>query len=173
MSALSLHGAVYLAMKTQGDLEARSKRFATRAWLATIVLSAVGMPATILARPASLTDYLRHPIAFVFPVMAAACLVTIRIALNRRLQFWCFLASCGYLSSMFLGAAFGLFPVLLPSVGTEGRDLTVNAALSGPHTLQVGLAWWSVGMCLAVFYFCVVYWLFRGKVPVDDAGYDH
>jgi cytochrome d ubiquinol oxidase subunit II len=173
LTALSLHGTLYLAMKTQGDIEERATKFAKQAWVATVVLSAIGVPATVLARPASLTDYLGHPIAFIFPCMAAACLVTLRLTLSKGSQLRCFLASCGYLSSMFLGAAFGLFPVILPAVGTQGRDLTVDQALSPPHTLHVGLIWWSVGMCLAIMYFCIVYRLFRGKVPVDDASYEH
>ena len=84
-----------------------------------------------------------------------------------------FLASCAYLATMLIGAATGLFPVLLPAVGTEGRDLTIARAISGPHTLRVGLVWWSVGICLALMYFGVVYWLFRGKVPTDAEGYGH
>lgn len=74
---------------------------------------------------------------------------------------------------MMVGAATGLFPVLLPSVGARGRDITIARAISGPHTLRVGLAWWSIGMCLALMYFGVVYWLFRGKVPSDAEGYGH
>ena len=67
----------------------------------------------------------------------------------------------------------GLFPVILPAVGIQGKDLTVDQALSAPHTLRVGLIWWSVGMCLAVMYFCIVYWLFRGKILIDDGSYEH
>ena len=173
LTALSLHGTLYLAMKTEGDLEQRAIRLAKQLWVATVLLSAIGVPATILARPASLTHYFRHPIAFIFPVLAAACLGIMRLKLSKGSQLQCFLASCGYLSSMFLGAAFGLFPVVLPSVGTQGQDLTIQKALTSPHALRVGLVWWSVGMCLAVMYFCVVYWLFRGKVSVEDVSYNH
>jgi cytochrome d ubiquinol oxidase subunit II len=173
LTALSLHGSLYLALKTQGNVEERATQLAKQVWIATLVLSTIGIPATVLARPASLTDYLRHPIAFIFPFMGAACLIAIRLTLSKGYQFRCFLASCGYLSSMFLGAAFGLFPVILPAVGTQGRDLTVEEALSPPHTLRVGLAWWSVGMCLAITYFCIVYWLFRGKISLDDGDYEH
>lgn len=74
---------------------------------------------------------------------------------------------------MLAGAAAGLFPVLLPSVGDEGRDSTISAALAGPHTIRVGLVWWSLGIALAVLYFGIVYWLFRGKVPTSSEGYGH
>jgi cytochrome d ubiquinol oxidase subunit II len=67
----------------------------------------------------------------------------------------------------------GSFPVLLPTVGTEGRDLTIALAAASPHTLHVGLVWWTLGMLLATMYFCIVYWLFRGKVPTQLDGYGH
>jgi cytochrome bd ubiquinol oxidase subunit II len=171
LAALSLHGALYLALKTQGQLELRAIQFAKRAWVATAALTAIGVPATILARPATLTGYLHYPIAFVFPVMVAMCLAGVRLNLSKPSRRPGFLASCGYLSSMFLGAAFGLFPVLLPAVGSQGRDLTIEEALAAPHTLQVGLIWWSFGICLAVLYFCILYRIFWGKVPVDSESF--
>jgi cytochrome d ubiquinol oxidase subunit II len=173
LAALSLHGALYLALKTEGYLERRAINFARRSWMATVALTAVGIPATILARPASLDNYKGHPIAFLVPLAVIASIGMMRVAMARESRVAAFLASCGYLSAMMVGAATGLFPVLLPAVGTEGQDLTIARAISGPHTLRVGLAWWSVGMCLAVMYFVIVYWLFRGKVPTDAEGYGH
>ena len=75
--------------------------------------------------------------------------------------------------AMMVGAAAGLYPVLLPSVGTAGRDITIERALAGPHTLQVGLVWWTFGIALAIIYTVTVYWLFRGKVPEHAEGYGH
>ncbi|HSY36956.1 MAG TPA: cytochrome d ubiquinol oxidase subunit II [Acidobacteriaceae bacterium] len=173
LAALSLHGALYLGLKTEGDLERRSLNFARRVWIATVVLTLVGIPATVVARPASLNNYKGHPISILVPLAVIASVVTMRWTMSRSSRLPAFLASCAYLSSMMVGAGTGLFPVLLPAVGREGHDLTIAEAVSGPHTLRVGLAWWCVGISLALFYFGVVYWLFRGKVPVDAEGYGH
>jgi cytochrome d ubiquinol oxidase subunit II len=173
LAALSLHGALYLALKTEGQLEQRAVCVARRAWLGTVILSAMGIPATVLARPASLHNYDEHPIAFLAPLVAVAAIAIMRWTMKRGLHFSSFMSSCGFLSAMILGAATGLFPVLLPAVGTQGRDITILQAVSGPHTLRVGLAWWSAGICLALMYFTIVYWNFRGKVPTDAEGYGH
>jgi cytochrome d ubiquinol oxidase subunit II len=128
----------------------------------------------VIARPNSLDNYRMHPAAFLAPVAVFLGLITIKVACHRKRHMAAFLGSCLYLAAMLAGAAAGLFPVLLPAVGTAGQDITIALALAGPHTLQVGLVWWSFGILLAVFYFFVVYWLFRGKVPEDDAeGYGH
>ncbi len=173
VTALSLHGALYLALKTEGDLERRALTIARRLWIPTVLLTVIDIPATVLARPASLNNYRDHPITFLAPLGVMVSIVLMRVTIGGSSRLPSFFASCGYLISMMVGAAAGLFPVLLPAVGTEGQDLTIARAVAAPHTLRVGLAWWSVGICLAVLYFCVVTWLFRGKVPTDAEGYGH
>src|SRR5438552_250529 len=84
-----------------------------------------------------------------------------------------FACSCVYLTVMLVGAAIGLYPRLLPSTTGTRYDITIDQALSGPHTLRVGLAWWAFGMCLAFTYFVIVYRMFRGKVSLEGGGYGH
>jgi len=171
--ALGLHGALYLGVKTEGDLQTRSRSFALRAWPGVLLVTAISLPATVLARPASLQNYLAHPVSFLLPCVVLTSLVLILLAIRQRKVLAAFLGSCFYLAAMLAGAAAGLFPALLPTVGTQGRDITIANALAGPHTLHVGLVWWSFGMVLALLYFAVVYWLFRGKVPLTAEGYGH
>jgi cytochrome d ubiquinol oxidase subunit II len=170
---LSLHGSLYLALKTEGDLEQRALSWARRLWPVAVVLTCLGIPATVIARPASLANYKAHPLDFTFPIAVIAGLGFMRFALGRATRRPAFLGSCLYLFAMLAGAAAGLFPVMLPTVGTGGHDMTIATAIAGPHTLRVGLVWWSFGTALAIMYFCIVYWLFRGKVPTDAEGYGH
>ena len=173
LAALALHGALYLAWKTEGELERRAIAIARWAWLATAALTVIGIPATVLARPASLNNYKGNPVAYLVPLAVVVCLVAINRTITVKSRLPAFLASCGYLVAMLVGAATGLFPVLLPAVGTAGQDITIARAISGAYTLRVGLVWWSIGMCLALTYFVTIYWLFRGKVPTDAEGYGH
>ena len=173
LAGLALHGCLYLALKTEGHLEHRALSTAYRLWPAVIVLTCLGIPATILARPASLANYTHHPAAFLAPLGVIAGLALMRPGLPARSRLKSFLGSCLYLTSMMVGACLGLFPVLLPAVGGTGHDLTIASAISGPHTLHVGLVWWTFGMLLALMYFSIVYWLFRGKVSQHAEGYGH
>ena len=75
-----------------------------------------------------------------------------------------FLASGLYLFFMLAGACWGVYPTLLPATTGAERDITLARAISGPHTLSVGLAWWSFGMVLAIGYTVFVYSRFKGKV---------
>jgi cytochrome bd ubiquinol oxidase subunit II len=171
--ALALHGSLYLALKTEGELEQRAFRQARKLWPAVLTVTLLSLPATVLARPNSLQNYRTHPMAFLAPVVVIASLAIVFVALRRSAALIAFLGSCFYLAAMLAGAAAGLFPALLPSVGNEGQDVTISRALAGPHTLRVGLVWWSLGILLAFMYFSIVYWLFRGKVSQHEEGYGH
>jgi cytochrome d ubiquinol oxidase subunit II len=171
--ALGMHGSLYLALKTEGDLEQRAFRQARKLWPAVLAVTVLSLPATVLARPNSLQNYRTHPMDFLAPVVVIASLAIVFVALRRRVALIAFLGSCFYLAAMLAGAAAGLFPALLPSVGNEGQDLTISRALAGPHTLRAGLVWWSLGILLAFLYFGIVYWLFRGKVSQQEEGYGH
>ena len=171
--ALALHGLLYLSLKTTGDINERSTTWAKRLLPAVAVVTLASVPATVIARPDSLTRYYQHGAAWLAPAMVIVGLITIAISLARRSELQAFLGSCLYLAAMLVGAAAGLYPVLLPSVGPNGQDITIDRALAGPHTVHVGLVWWTFGIILAIIYSITVYWLFRGKVPEHSEGYGH
>jgi cytochrome d ubiquinol oxidase subunit II len=171
--ALAVHGALYLAMKTTGDLEERARQFSQQAWIALCAITAISLPATILVRRSTLDRYNLHPISFAIPVIVLLSLVGIKIFSIRKQAFKAFLSSCLYLTIMLVGAATGLYPTLLPSSVNAASDLTVANSLSGSYATHVGLIWWSFGMVLAVGYFCISYGMFRGKVSTDSGGYGH
>jgi cytochrome d ubiquinol oxidase subunit II len=144
--ALAMHGALYLALKTVGDLEQRALRWAGKLWPAVLLVTAISLPATVLARPNSLANYRTHPLDFLAPILVVLSLGVIRSAIRARKALRGFLGSCVYLAAMLAGAAAGLYPALLPSVGGAGQDLTVARAIASPHTLHIGLVWWTIGV---------------------------
>jgi cytochrome d ubiquinol oxidase subunit II len=171
--ALALHGSLYLILKTEQDLRRRARIAVKRLLPLVSIATVLAIPATVLARPDSLHNYREHPASFLAPLAVACSLTTIAIFLRRHAELWAFLASCSYLIAMLCGAAAGLFPVLLPSTHSDIASITIASAVSSSYTLHVGLVWWTIGTLLAIFYFSVVYWLFRGKVPTDADGYGH
>lgn len=169
LTALTLHGALWLVIKTGGELEQRARKLVPRMLALLAALTGISLVATIAVRPETLHNYFRFPATFGIPVGVVACLAGIW-AWNRAGQpVKAFLASCGYLFLMLAGACWGVYPTLLPASTGSANDITLSRAISGHHTLVVGLAWWGFGMTLAVGYFVFVYWKFRGKV--EEAGH--
>src|ERR1700722_10961233 len=127
--ALAMHGALYLALKTVGDLEQRALRSADKLWPVVLLVTAISLPATVLARPNSLANYRTHPLDFLAPILVVLSLGVIRSAIRARKALRGFLGSCVYLAAMLSGAAAGLYPAALPSAGRAGEGLTGSPAI--------------------------------------------
>ncbi len=171
--ALAIHGSLYLTVKTEGDLQKRARAFVRRLWGVLFAVTVVSLPATISVRPDTLANYHAYPVMFVTPVAVLLSLGGMIHFCHAEADHKAFASSCIYLSAMLVGAAVALYPRLLPSSIDPARDITIQNALSGPHTIRVGLAWWGFGMLLAIVYFVVVYRMFRGKVTAEGSDYGH
>jgi cytochrome d ubiquinol oxidase subunit II len=72
---------------------------------------------------------------------------------------------------MLVGAAFALYPTVLPATTDPSYSLTISNSAAGRHGLAVGFAWWTLAMVLVIGYFAFVYRTFSGKVSVEGGGY--
>jgi cytochrome d ubiquinol oxidase subunit II len=171
LAALTLHGALWLTIKTSGEMEQRARRIVNPLWLLLAVLTIISLIATIAVRPASLDNYDHYPVTFIVPLGVIASLAGVWLFNRKSQPVKAFLCSCLYLFFMLAGACWGLYPTLLPATTGADRDITLLKAISGQHTLSVGLVWWSFGMALAVGYVVFVYSRFRGKADLDAASH--
>ena len=169
--ALTLHGSLWLTVKTSGDLEARARRIVTPLWLALLLLTIISLFATISVRYEALYNYFNYPFTFVIPVGVLASLAGILFFNLGQKPLRAFLSSCFYLFFMLAGACWALYPTLLPATTGAQRNITLSTALTGTHALQVGFVWFGLGMTLAIGYISFVYYRFRGKVDVGQTSH--
>jgi cytochrome d ubiquinol oxidase subunit II len=169
--ALTLHGALWLSLKAAGDLEQRARHLVRPLWMILLGLTAVSLFATIAVRPSTLDNYFHYPITFIVPVGVVGSLIALLLWNEKGNALKAFLASCFYLFFMLAGACWGLYPTLLPATTGADRNITLDRALSGPHTLSVGLVWWTFGMTLAIAYVVFVYSRFKGKAETPASGH--
>jgi len=168
---LTAHGAIYIAAKSEGDLNRRARATATGLWPIQGLLTIVGLIATITIRPTLLDNYKHHAVGFVIPAMVCGSLALMIQALRKQREKTAFMASSVYITGMLAGAAYALYPVVLPASTDPARSLTIDNASAATHGLSVGLIWWILGMILALGYFVFVYRMFRGKVRLEGEGY--
>ena len=168
---LTVHGALYVAVKTEGEMNARARRIAIFLWPVQVLLTVVSLIATRYIKPGIMDNYAKHSIGILVPVVVASSLAMIIWAIPKGKEKLAFIGSCLYVTGMLVGAAFALYPTVLPASTGSANDLTIYNSAAGHHGLVVGVVWWSLGMALALGYFVFIYSMFKGKVQLEGEGY--
>lgn len=162
--ALVLHGALWVAMKTDAELNERSRQVARGAWWGVVVFTTLVTYFTFEVQPHVARALFDRPWGYIFPVLALVGCAAARLFMARRDDVKSFLASCTYLIGMLTSVVFGLYPLVLPATTDSTYALTVSTAKAADYGLRIGLAWWIVGMILVAGYFVYTYRHFSGKV---------
>jgi cytochrome d ubiquinol oxidase subunit II len=170
LATLVVHGANFVAVKTENELNARSGRIARIFAFVLVVLTVLGTVATFWVRPEMLSSFNERPYGYVLPLVAIAGLAGMIYFNLRRHDRAAFLSSSAYIVGMLTSTVFAVYPNVLPAVIPE-NSLTIQNASASQYGMTVGLIWWSIGMVLAAVYFVLIYRLFRGKVRLEDEGY--
>jgi cytochrome d ubiquinol oxidase subunit II len=166
---LTVHGANYLLVKTEGDVQGRARRLARKGWSALVLMTALSLVATLYIRPQVLDNFRLHAWGWIIPLAVACALAFMRYCYAKGRDVAAFLASVVYIASMLGGAAFAMHPYLLPATTDPSYGLTIYNSQTGAYSLTVGLVWWLLGVALAVLYFAFLYRSFRGKVRLGAA----
>jgi cytochrome bd ubiquinol oxidase subunit II len=156
-AALTVHGCLWVALRTGGDLQRRARSLGAKAWWAVLALTALITLVSFRIQPHLASQYAAYPWGYVFPLLALLGLAGMRLYVSRRRDMEGFLCSCLYLVGMLTSVVFGVFPYVLPSNVSPGAGLTVVNSSAAPYGLYIGLAWWIPGMLLAACYSIFVY----------------
>jgi cytochrome d ubiquinol oxidase subunit II len=171
LSTLTVHGANYLAMKTEGEVQSRSRRIASWAVWGLVVTSIAALIAATSIRPGMWRNYGEMWWGNVFPVLGVLGIAGM-VYFNRTKQDTrAFLSSATFIGGMLASTAFGLFPNVLPASTDPAYSLTVYNTAAEAYGLGVGIVWWTIGMVIALGYFTYVFYSFRGKVKLHAEGY--
>jgi cytochrome d ubiquinol oxidase subunit II len=168
--ALVQHGSLWVWHKTTGELSERAAHVASRMWWGVLILTALVTVVTFRVQPKVPKNLSAMPWGYIFPSLAIAGFVGVRIFLARRDSLRSFLASCAFLVGMLTSVVFGVYPDVLPA-RNPAYSLTAQNVKAGEYGLKVGLIWWAIGMALAAIYFVRVYRLFAGKVVSNTGGH--
>jgi cytochrome d ubiquinol oxidase subunit II len=168
---LTAHGSLYIAVKTEHELNQRVRTVAMWVWPLQIILTIVGLIATCYVRPMVLNNYEQHAIGYLIPVVVFGSLGVMIYAMRKGLDKLAFVGSALYIVGMLVGATFALYPVVLPASTDPAYNLTIYNTAAARHGLNVGITWWSIAMVLALGYFTFLFRTFRGKVRLEGEGY--
>jgi cytochrome d ubiquinol oxidase subunit II len=166
---LAMHGALFMACKTDGDLQERMRKRAVGCWVAFLVLFLVLLVYTVFDAPRIFRAAAVHPgLMALFAMLTLAGLSYVPVAARRGRDFAALLASSATIVGAFGIAAVGMFPTFIPTTIEGGVSLNAFDHSASQLTLTIMSVVAAVGIPLVVVYTVAVYWIFRGKVQLNE-----
>jgi cytochrome d ubiquinol oxidase subunit II len=161
LSAFTLHGAVFLSLKTNGEIMERAHTAATRLWLPTVVLvflfTIAGYFATDMFSRLGLDPG-------VVPIGAGAALLAAGWFINRRYHGWAFVMTGLTIVLSAATVTIGLYPRLMVSSLNPDWSLTIYNASSSHYTLTVMSIVAAIFVPVVLLYQGWSYWVFRERI---------
>jgi cytochrome bd ubiquinol oxidase subunit II len=161
LSLFTLHGATYLALKTDGDVRYRAHRAGERLAPITFLVVAGFLLWTYLSAHSMHHVGLVPPL---LPILGLGVLAAVGWLVRDRLEGWAFLATALVIVAFFTTLLLNLYPNVLVSSIHSSYSVTIAQSASHPYTLKV-MSW--VALIFTPFvlvYQGWTYWVFRHRV---------
>jgi cytochrome bd ubiquinol oxidase subunit II len=159
--AFMLHGAIFLSLKTTGELYEKSHRMASRLWLPTVLVLIVFVVFTYFQ-----TDILTKlgvnpgPV----PVLAAVAVLAAAWFLKQKRDGWAFAMTATGIAASITSLFLILYPRVMISSLDPDWSLTIYNASSSPYTLQVMTIVAVIFIPVVLAYQAWSYWVFRKRI---------
>ena len=163
------HGAIFLALKTDGEIRVRANKIAGQ----------VGLVAAVLAVLFGVWTQLSHSnntiVSVVFLTIAVVSWVGALAANRLGREGWAFIASAATMALVVIFLFACLYPNVMPSSTNPDATLTVQNAANSQYTLTI-MTWVAVIMTpIVLAYQAWTYWVFRkrlspSQIPHPEEG---
>lgn len=162
----TLHGAVFLGLRTESDLAERARSVALRLWAPAVVLLFLTLGASYL-----FTDmYTKLGVnPGVVPISGGVALLAAGWFIRNRHAGWAFFATAVTLVTTVLTIFLTLFPRVMVSSIDPKFSLTIYTASSSPYTLTVMSVVALVCVPIVLLYQGWTYYIFRQRVSPKSA----
>ena len=156
------HGAIFLALKTDGGIRERARSLALKIGL-TAAIAAV---AFLAWTNAMLADF--NGLVFGLSILVAVLWLAGLYAILKVREGWAFIFSAGTIATFVATLFYALYPRVMPSSLGSQFDLTITNASATENTLTV-MSWVAVVMTpLVLIYQGWTYWVFRKRVSASQ-----
>ncbi len=157
----ALYGAIFLALKTKGEIMERAEKAAQRLWLPTLIATVL-----LLVMTYFYTDILTklgvNP-GFI-PIAGAAAFLVSYYFIRRRQWGWAFILVAISIAFALISEFMILFPRVMVSSLNPAWSLTIYNASSSPYTLRVMTIIALIFVPIVLAYQGWSYWVFRKRI---------
>ncbi|MGE5408957.1 MAG: cytochrome d ubiquinol oxidase subunit II [Syntrophothermus sp.] len=158
------HGAIFLKLKTEGEMGERARRVAATVAPAAAAIGTVFLVWTVLAHDGGVDVG-----SAIFAAISVVALVAAAVLAGRN-PLHAFFATTGAILTFFLALFIDLFPHTMVSSTSSAFDMTLNQSASSSYTLTVMTVVAVLLVPVVLAYQIWTYWVFRQRVSAEDFG---
>ena len=167
-----MHGAIYILMKTEGELHDKMRSWITPSIIFFIMTYATATMATLIYMPHMVDAIRDRPFFFVIAVLNMLAIANIPREIQRGRDGWAFISSCTNIALLMILYGIGTYPNVIRAINDPaGLSLTLYNSASSQKTLEILLLIAVIGLPMVISYTTAVYWIFKGKVKLESTSY--
>jgi cytochrome bd ubiquinol oxidase subunit II len=166
-----MHGAIYLYLKTEDELQQVVHRWMWRGFGLTLITYMLGTIFTLAMIPDAIQNFQRHPWSWIIVVLTVLAFANIPRAIFLGRPFYAFASSSMTILALVFLFSVTLFPNLVVSSLSPAYSLTIYNSASSQKTLGIMAIIALIGMPIVIAYTAFVYWTFRGKAKLGEHSY--
>lgn len=171
VSALAIHGANWIILKTNSSINEKLKTIVFRLNMVLLVLTIFSLSIWHLINPTPFSNFIENPLFFIFPTLYFGSLFGLFFTKKIKKDIYSF-----YLSSLLIlggitSTLASMFPVVLPSTNNINESLTIYNTATTEYGFSVAIVWGLIGFILLFVYLIAQKKLLSGKI--DDVDYGH
>lgn len=172
VSLFAVHGALYAAVKTTGDLSARAFALAKLLWIPLLLIAVTFLGYTAYATKLY-DNYMKVPALFAVPLITVLALAAVQWFMIKEAALKSFVASCLTIVFVVATGVVGLFPNLIPSSLDTAYSLTIFNSSSSQYTLAIMTVVALIFVPTVILYKIWAYRIFRAPVTEKDVLDNH
>jgi cytochrome bd ubiquinol oxidase subunit II len=162
-----VHGAIWLSIKSDGELNKRAKSAASGLWIVLLLVAVAFLVFSYFATNLYI-NYFENPALFIVIAVTVVALLGIRVFLSKGALWKAWFSSAVTIIGATFFGVIGLFPNMFPSSMDQQYSLTAHNASSSPMTLKIMLIVACIFVPIVLIYQIWAYNMFKGKVGEGD-----
>lgn len=172
VALFSMHGSIYLAMKTEGETHELVRPWIHRSIFFFIACYIITTLATLIYMPHMIDCCRDSPFLILLPLLSFVVIFSIPYLVKKGYDGWAFVGSSASLAILLALFGIGTYPnIVYSTISPETNSLTIFNTASSQKTLGILLIVVAIGIPMVLAYGWWVYRIFRGKVKLDKSSY--
>lgn len=172
VALFTMHGAIYVLMKTEDELHEKIRAWINPCIIFFIMMYVITTMATLIYEPHMVGILKERPFIFGIAIINILTIAYIPHEINLGKDGRAFIASCLNIVCLMALFALGTYPTVLRAINDpENLSLTIYNSSSSMLTLKILLLIAMIGLPMVLSYTISIYWIFRGKVKLDESSY--